>query len=67
MCVAALHGRTEVVGILLSRCGYTPDCPDSCGATPLMDALREGCVPIAQLLIHKHQVTLQLTVFSSIG
>lgn len=38
------------------RCGYAPDCPDSCGSTPLMDALRTGHVLVAETLIKEHKV-----------
>ena len=38
------------------RCGYPSDCPDSCGSTPLMDALRTGHVLVAETLIKEHKV-----------
>ncbi len=53
---AALHGCLEVTDLLLERSSYQPDMKDSCGTTPLMDALRAGHTEIAQLLIHKHAV-----------
>ena len=53
---AALHGKTEAVRFLLDKCDYAPDTPDSCGVTPLMDALRAGFLDIAQILISQHKV-----------
>ncbi|NWT15842.1 ANR16 protein, partial [Vireo altiloquus] len=37
------------------RCQYKPDSRDSCGVTPFMDALQNGHVGIARLLLEKHQ------------
>ncbi|XP_022060945.1 ankyrin repeat domain-containing protein 16 [Acanthochromis polyacanthus] len=54
---AAMHGCEEVVGILLERCGYAPDCTDSCGVTPFMDAVRNGHISVARLLLEKHQAS----------
>ncbi|PVD25198.1 hypothetical protein C0Q70_15696 [Pomacea canaliculata] len=34
---------------------YPPDATDSCGSTPLMDALRAGFVDVAHLLIQHHK------------
>ncbi|NWW80997.1 ANR16 protein, partial [Climacteris rufus] len=38
-----------------SRCQYQADSRDSCGVTPFMDAIQNGHVGIARLLLHKHQ------------
>ncbi|KAM6984723.1 ankyrin repeat domain-containing protein 16 [Aplochiton taeniatus] len=54
---AAMHGRIEVVRILLQRCGYAPDSRDSCGVTPFMDAVRNGHILVAKLLLEKHQAS----------
>ncbi|XP_061617684.1 ankyrin repeat domain-containing protein 16 [Phyllopteryx taeniolatus] len=54
---AAMHGREEVVGILLERCDYNPDHKDSCGVTPFMDAVRNGHISLARLLLEKHQAS----------
>ncbi|KAJ8006980.1 hypothetical protein DPEC_G00112820 [Dallia pectoralis] len=54
---AALHGCEEVVTILLQRCGYVPDSRDSCGVTPLMDALRNGHIAVAKILLQMHQAS----------
>lgn len=54
---AAMHGCDEVVGVLLERCGYTPDSTDSCGVTPFMDAVRNGHISVARLLLEKHQAS----------
>ncbi|KAM6962015.1 ankyrin repeat domain-containing protein 16 [Tautogolabrus adspersus] len=54
---AAMHGCEEVVQILIERCGYTPDGPDSCGVTPFMDAVRNGHISVARLLLDKHQAS----------
>ncbi|NXF27643.1 ANR16 protein, partial [Rhodinocichla rosea] len=40
---------------LTCRCQYKPDSRDSCGVTPFMDALQNGHVGIARLLLEKHQ------------
>ncbi|CAC5404193.1 unnamed protein product [Mytilus coruscus] len=47
----ALHGCTSVVCFLLKNCAYPVDQKDSCGSTPLMDALRSGHTNIAKLLL----------------
>ncbi|XP_051007398.1 ankyrin repeat domain-containing protein 16 isoform X2 [Acomys russatus] len=52
---AAMHGCFEVVQELLDRCHYEPDCRDSCGVTPFMDAVQCGHVSIAKLLLEKHK------------
>lgn len=54
--IVALHGRLEAVQFLLNNCNYPPDATDSCGSTPLMDALRAGFVDVAHLLIQHHKV-----------
>ncbi|XP_031687569.1 ankyrin repeat domain-containing protein 16-like isoform X2 [Oncorhynchus kisutch] len=54
---AAMHGCEEVVSILAQRCGYVPDGRDSCGVTPFMDAVRNGHISVAKLLLEKHQAT----------
>ena len=51
-----LHGHKEVVEFMLENCGYETDMCDSCGTTPLMDALRVQNTEIARLLIDKHKV-----------
>ncbi|KAM4747303.1 ankyrin repeat domain-containing protein 16 [Rhinophrynus dorsalis] len=53
---AAMHGCLEVIQVLLERCNYEPDCKDSCGLTPFMDAVQNGHLCIAQLLIEKKKV-----------
>ncbi|KAL3976519.1 BTB/POZ domain-containing adapter for CUL3-mediated RhoA degradation protein [Sarotherodon galilaeus] len=54
---AAMHGCEEVVKILLDRCGYMPDSTDSCGVTPFMDAIRNGHISVARLLLDEHQAS----------
>ncbi|NXO73430.1 ANR16 protein, partial [Phainopepla nitens] len=39
----------------VEQCQYKPDSRDSCGVTPFMDALQNGHIGIAQLLLQKHQ------------
>ena len=56
MLLAVLHGHTELVQYMLDNCGYKTDIPDSCGTTPLMDALRVQNIEIARMLISKHKV-----------
>ena len=46
----------DAVRVLLSRGSYRHDETDCCGTTPLMDALRAGCVDIAKLLIQQQHV-----------
>ncbi|XP_077120590.1 ankyrin repeat domain-containing protein 16 [Ranitomeya variabilis] len=53
---AAMHGCLDVVQILLERCSYDPDCKDSCGVTPFMDAVQNGHLQIAKLLIEMKKV-----------
>ncbi|XP_068611386.1 ankyrin repeat domain-containing protein 16 [Brachionichthys hirsutus] len=53
---AAMHGCEDVVRILLERC-CTPDGTDSCGVTPFMDAIRNGHVSVARLLLEEHQAS----------
>ncbi|XP_068163381.1 ankyrin repeat domain-containing protein 16 [Antennarius striatus] len=53
---AAMHGCQDVVRILLERC-CPPDSIDSCGVTPFMDAIRNGHVSVARLLLETHQVS----------
>ncbi|XP_059158002.1 ankyrin repeat domain-containing protein 16-like [Physella acuta] len=53
---AALRGKTEVVKHLV--CLYKTDEEDSCGITPLMDALRGGHVDTALVLIDLHGADL---------
>lgn len=42
-----------------NRCSYTPDSADSCGSTPLMDALRAGHIQVAEILVKEHEVCFQ--------
>ncbi|XP_066561213.1 ankyrin repeat domain-containing protein 16 isoform X2 [Amia ocellicauda] len=62
---AAMHGCEDVVNILLDKCHYEPDCRDSCGVTPFMDALRNGHIEIAKQLMEKHQASF--TVADNLG
>ncbi|KFP34126.1 Ankyrin repeat domain-containing protein 16, partial [Colius striatus] len=44
------------LGFVISpRCHYKPDSRDKCGVTPFMDAIQNGHVNIARLLLEKHQ------------
>ena len=61
---AALNGQTDVVSVLLSRGSYEADEKDSCGSTPLMDALRAGFVHIAKVLIEQQHVCKQMTALT---
>ena len=56
MLLAVLHGHTALVQYMLGNCGFQTDIPDSCGTTPLMDALRVQNIEIARMLISKHKV-----------
>ncbi|NXR95302.1 ANR16 protein, partial [Hypocryptadius cinnamomeus] len=53
--LGAAHSCVLVFSPLPSRCQYKPDSRDSCGVTPFMDALQNGHVSIARLLLEKHQ------------
>jgi ankyrin repeat protein len=46
-----MHGKLGVVHTLLVRCCCDPDLTDSCGTTPLMDAMRAGHVSVGHLLL----------------
>ncbi|NXX76111.1 ANR16 protein, partial [Urocolius indicus] len=41
--------------VISPRCHYKPDSRDKCGVTPFMDAVQNGHVNIARLLLEKHQ------------
>ncbi|NXW85436.1 ANR16 protein, partial [Alopecoenas beccarii] len=48
--------NNSVQAFLVSpRCQYKPDSRDKCGVTPFMDAIQNGHVNIARLLLEKHQ------------
>ncbi|XP_019635716.1 PREDICTED: ankyrin repeat domain-containing protein 16-like [Branchiostoma belcheri] len=51
---ASLHGCVGAAQVLLQRCNYAPDTPDSCGSTPFMDAVRADNVDLTQLLVKQH-------------
>ncbi|XP_029814316.1 ankyrin repeat domain-containing protein 16 [Manacus vitellinus] len=51
----AMHGCSRVVELLLERCHYRPDSRDKCGVTPFMDAIQNGHLDIARMLLEKHQ------------
>lgn len=57
---AALHGKIGVVSLLLEVCQYMIDSQDSCGSTPLMDAVRFDNIEMAQLFIKNHKVNKYL-------
>ncbi|XP_033617695.1 ankyrin repeat domain-containing protein 16 isoform X5 [Fukomys damarensis] len=50
-----MHGCLEAVKVLLTRCQYEPDCRDSCGVTPFMDAIQCGHIDVARLLLEKQK------------
>ncbi|NWZ71561.1 ANR16 protein, partial [Acrocephalus arundinaceus] len=52
---AAANSSVVDFSPLTCRCQYQPDSRDSCGVTPFMDALQNGHVGIARLLLEKHQ------------
>ena len=54
--LAALHGRLEVVQLLLERCDYEADPRDTSGVTPLMDAARGDHVNVLQSLLQHNKV-----------
>ena len=41
---------------ILCRCHYDPNAADSCGVTPLMDAVRGNHVAMTTFLIHEYGV-----------
>lgn len=48
---AAMHGKTEVFDILLQRCDFGLDTQDSCGSTPLMEAVKGGHINLTKTLV----------------
>ncbi|XP_065645011.1 ankyrin repeat domain-containing protein 16 [Hydra vulgaris] len=54
---SSMHGKIEAVKFLLEK-GCNPDVRDSCGSSPLMDALRFGFVSVAEVLIKTNLVLL---------
>ena len=54
---SALHGRLEVVQMLLERCGFEVGCRDSSGVIPLMDAARGDHVEVVQCLLKHYKVS----------
>lgn len=59
MHTAAMHGRLQAVIFLVKHCQYENNLKDTCGSTPLMDALRFGNIDIADYLIKEHKEMLQ--------
>jgi hypothetical protein len=55
----ALHGHFEVLELLLKHPNRTLsiDAKDSCGVTPVMDAVATDNVNLAKYLIEHYQVT----------
>ena len=51
-----MHGRRDVVELLLTRGHFNIDERDNCKTTPLMDAIAGGFVDVAELLVASHQV-----------
>lgn len=43
--------------LTVSRCCYDPNLGDSCGVTPLMDAVRGNHVTMTEFLLHKYGVS----------
>jgi ankyrin repeat protein len=61
-----MFGRWDVVSLLLAKCEYPADQGDSCGSTPLMDALRSGHVNVAKILIDEGKVGASLHTVTTI-
>ncbi|RUS69779.1 hypothetical protein EGW08_022460, partial [Elysia chlorotica] len=55
---AALHGQSAAVSWMLSECNFHPDCTDSCGVTPFMDAFRGGHLDIGKALLDTGKVVV---------
>jgi ankyrin repeat protein len=47
----ALHGNWDVVNVLIDLFKDPEEVKDTCGTTPLMDAVRSGHVEIARRLV----------------
>ena len=47
----ALHGNVDVVNVLIDGFKDPEDLKDTCGSTPLMDAVRSGHVEIARRFV----------------
>lgn len=56
----ALHGHPPIVKTLLTSGQYKTDEQDSCGTTPLMEALRMGHLDTADLLLSRHGADLRV-------
>lgn len=54
----ALHGCKDVVHWLLESCQHPVDAEDSCGNTPLMDAIRMGHTEVAAMMIQDFKVSV---------
>lgn len=48
----SLHGHTALLEILIQKCSYNLDVQDTCGNTPLMDAVRAGHLETVKCLIN---------------
>ena len=57
----AMHGRLEAVSFLLKHGECDEDEKDSCGTTPLMDAIRGEHLDIAKLLL-EHHVRISISI-----
>ncbi|NXW52321.1 ANR16 protein, partial [Nyctiprogne leucopyga] len=51
----AAANNSVLAFVFSPRCQYKPDSRDKCGVTPFMDAIQNGHVNIARLLLEKHQ------------
>uniref|UniRef100_A0A4W3ICB7 Ankyrin repeat domain-containing protein 16 n=1 Tax=Callorhinchus milii TaxID=7868 RepID=A0A4W3ICB7_CALMI len=50
--------RFDPLFLLVCRCQYVPDARDSCGVTPFMDAMQNGHIDTAKLLLEKHKANV---------
>lgn len=55
----ALHGHLDVVKLLVATGTYLEELKDTCGTTPLMDAIRAGHISIARHLVENNICTIE--------
>ncbi|KAL5015086.1 hypothetical protein ScPMuIL_009356 [Solemya velum] len=56
---AALHGHSAVTEYLLEMCQYPQDVSDTCGSTPLMDAVKSKSLEIVGVLVEKYMADVR--------
>ncbi|KAL7979862.1 hypothetical protein Chor_008200 [Crotalus horridus] len=57
-CVMCTH--LKMVELLRQQCRYTSDVRDHCGITPFVDAIQNGHLDVAQVLLERHQADCKI-------